>query len=492
MCEKTDYQISLEICPTPLLLVGSQGDIVRTNRRLDQLFGYESGELAGQKVEVLVPQNIRHSHPDLRDAFFEAPTSRPMGMGRDLRGVRKNGEMIPVEVGLEPIEFDEQSMVMVSVVDIRERKNNEAMIRRALDAASSAMIQVNDRGEIELVNEQAVRLFGYESPELLGMPIEMLIPDRARRKHCVYRASYQINQGRRAMGADRELYALRKDGTEFAVEIGLTPVEQPSGKSTMATIIDITDRQRIEKHIREQNEQLVRLNTELLEFAYSASHDLKGPLSSIAGLLAFCQQDLDAGDLDEAKANVSKTRKLAERLASRVEDVLALAKSDMQTGVWEEVAFRPLLEDSWALVSASESASAIQFTDSLKHVGLVCCIPSSLAVILQNLLSNAVKYQEPDQPSQTVHVETWTEDRNFCVAVEDNGVGIPPSHQDKVFRLFYRLAGKDIPGTGLGLPLVKKQVTRLGGTVELTSGNGKTRFTLKLPQKAIPTPIHEE
>ncbi|PQO36565.1 hypothetical protein C5Y96_08140, partial [Blastopirellula marina] len=116
------------------------------------------------------------------------------------------------------------------------------MILRAVNAAASAMVQVDESGAIELVNNKACQLFGYEHDEMIGSPIELLVPERFRRKHVVYRDSYNKDRYARNMGEGRDLFGLRKDGSEFPIEIGLTPVDEMEGKSTMATIIDVTDR----------------------------------------------------------------------------------------------------------------------------------------------------------------------------------------------------------------------------------------------------------
>lgn len=472
------YKVDLEICPTALMIVASDGEIVRTNRRLDELFGYRADELAGQRVEVLVPLDVRGNHPDLRDAFFEMPTSRSMGTGRDLHGVMKGGAMIPVEVGLEPLEFGGRTMVMVSVLDIRERKNSEAMIRRAIDSASSAMIQVDQDGAIELVNSRAVALFGYETSELLGQPIEMLIPERFRRKHTVFRASYQISRETRSMGSGRELFGLRRDGSEFPIEIGLNPIHESASHSTMATIIDISDRQRRTLHMRQKNAQLRRLNTELLEFAYSASHDLKAPLASIAGLLEFCQQDLAKGDTDEVRDNLEKSKALVERLAARVEAMLSLAKTEVGPSDWEPVSVADSVRDAWGAIPHE----GVELTTSFEHKDPIQAVKSKVDTILENLLSNAVKFRDGSKPVCTVSVSTWSSGEDFCLAVEDNGVGIPEGEHEKVFRLFRRIGDRTAEGTGLGLPLVKKCVVRLGGSVHLESADGSTTFTVTLPQ----------
>lgn len=472
------YKIDLEICPMPILLVARSGKIVRTNKRLESLFGYQHGALLGKSVDLLVPEEFRPAHPDLRDAYFEVPTNRRMGTGRDLYGVRQDGEMIPVEIGLDPLEFDGEMMVMVSILDISERKKNEAMILRALNAASSAMIQVSEHGIIELVNESATSLFGYEIDEMLGEPIEILVPERYRRKHTVYRTSYQATRDARRMGDGRELFGVRKDGSEFPVEIGLTPIHEADGKSTMCTIIDVTDRKAKERFIAAKNQQLESLNQDLVQFAYSASHDLKAPLASIAGLLSYAEADLAAGDMEEVQSNLTRSRELADRLAKRIEDMLQLARSDMVMDDWVEIDIDQRIRTAWAALSTDNS----KLTTKYRHADRFWSIPVRLDAIIENLMSNAVKYRDKSRKECVVSVETWNEQEHFILSIADNGIGIPAEHRDRIFKLFQRVSDTDHPGSGLGLAITKKNVTQLGGTIAVDCDSGMTTFRVTLPQ----------
>ncbi len=482
MALREEYRVALEACPTPLMLVSKDGEILLSNSRLDDLFGYEEGELLNQSVETLVPQEIRRDHPDLREAFFEVPTSRSMGTGRDLFGARKDGELIPVEIGLDPIESDGVPLVMVSVLDIRERKAGEAKIRHALDAASSAIVMIDDHGKIELVNVQTGKMFGYEPDELIGRPIECLVPERYRRKHSVYRVSYQNARANRSMGVGRDLFGVRKDGTEFPVEIGLTPLDGVGGRQIMATVIDITERKLTEEAIQHKNAELERLNHELSEFAYSASHDLKAPLASMAGILALSHDDLSAGDHEEARANLGRARELAERLAGRIEDMLTLAKTDSLDETWEDVAVCDAVVEVWQLLDI-DHASGIAFSTAFNHTDPVRTVAPRLLIILENLLSNAINYRDPKKADPTVCVETSDEGGVFRLAVRDNGIGIAKEYHQRIFQAFKRVSDNNAPGNGLGLALVKKNVLHLGGEIAVESDADGTVFTLTLPRR---------
>ena len=217
------YQVVFDTSPTPLILVSESGEILQTNEYVDQLFGYPDGELVGKQVEVLVPPDVRPHHPELLSAYMDLPTSRSMGTSRELFGISKDGTRIPIEIGLEPIDQDGVTWVMVSILDITERKNSEAKIRMALDAASSAMVMIDSDGRIALTNQQTCEMFGYSREEMIGQPVELLVPENARRRHGVYRTSYLTKRERRSMGRERTLHGQRKDGSEFPIEIGLEP-----------------------------------------------------------------------------------------------------------------------------------------------------------------------------------------------------------------------------------------------------------------------------
>ncbi len=357
--------------------------------------------------------------------------------------------------------------------------NSEESIRRTFEASPNGLVIVEKSGKISMVNPQMTELFGYQSEEMLGQSIEMLVPERYQEQHVVDRIGYHKTRKTRMMGSGRDLSGLRKDNTEFPAEIGLTPLDIACGR-TLATINDISERKRHERFVERKNEQLSRLNTELIEFGYSTSHDLKAPLASITGLLGFCESDLDDGEVEEVRSNIQKAKDLAERLANRVESTLNLAKSDMEEGETETIAVQQRVSDAWH----SLPHEGVALETSFEHLDPVQSVSVRFDAILENLLSNAIKYQDPEQLEKVVRVSTWSSDGQFHLSVEDNGIGIPQEYQDKVFRLFHRLASHDKSGTGLGLPLVKKSITRLGGQIELQSSNGTTTFTVSLPQAA--------
>ena len=250
------FRLVVEASPSAMIMVNGEGRITLVNTQTENLFGYSRVELLDQPMEMLVPERYRGAHPGHRTVFFQAPSNRSMGAGRDLFGRRKDGTEVPIEIGLNPIKTDEGAFVLASIIDITERKRAEERFRLVVEAAPSAMIMVNDRGLISLVNTQTEQLFGYARAELLGKRMEILVPERYRESHPDLRTGFFEHPSTRLMGAGRDLYGLRKDGGEVPIEIGLNPVNSDEGAFVLASIIDITERKRAQQVLRESEERL--------------------------------------------------------------------------------------------------------------------------------------------------------------------------------------------------------------------------------------------
>jgi PAS domain S-box-containing protein len=254
--EEERFRHVIEGAPNGMVLVDQEGKIVLVNAQIEKSFGYNRDELLGEPIEMLVPVRFRTGHPAYRKGFIAAPTARPMGSGRDLFGLRKDGSEFPVEIGLTPIQTNEGLLVLSAVVDISERRRAEKRFQLAVESAPNGVVMINSKGRIVLVNVQTERLFGYERSELLGKPVEILVPERFRGKHPAYRDKFLAHPAIRSMGAGRDLYGLRKDGSEFPVEIGLTPIQTEEENLVMSAIVDITERKQAESALRASEERL--------------------------------------------------------------------------------------------------------------------------------------------------------------------------------------------------------------------------------------------
>ena len=244
------FRAMLEAAPDAMVIVDHEGRIVLANKQAALLFGYLDNELIGQKVEVLVPARFRAKHPGHRAGFFAEPRTRGMGVGLDLWGLRKEGSEFPVEISLSPADTPDGTVVISAIRDVTARKAAEDKFRALLESAPDAMVIVDTRGKIVLVNSRTEELFGYQRQELLGYSVEILLPERFHGRHMLHRTLYAKDPRKRPMGADLELFGLRKDGGEFPVEVSLSPIQTADGLLVSSAIRDLTRRKKADDKFR--------------------------------------------------------------------------------------------------------------------------------------------------------------------------------------------------------------------------------------------------
>ena len=259
----------IEAAPSPTLLVGDDGRIVLMNSQAEQIFQYRYDELVGQPVEILIPARFHHDHVSDRMRFVADPQTRPIGTRHELRAIRKDGHEFPVEVGLNVLEADGVTYIVTSIVDISERKHHENLFSQLFQHSPDATVVVDNGGCIALVNIRAEEMFGYTSEELIGQPIEMLVPAHMRGKHVAEVKNYNENPRMRPMGTNGRFCAQRKDGTQIPVEISLAPVRTDRGLMVFSSIRDVTEHRRLIGEI-EGNLEIQRATAQILRMSLAS------------------------------------------------------------------------------------------------------------------------------------------------------------------------------------------------------------------------------
>ena len=362
-----------------------------------------------------------------------------------------------------------------------QRRKAQRQFRNLLEAAPDAMVIIDSVGDIALVNAQAVRMFGYQREAMVGHKVEMLIPQRLRNAHAGHRDHYFTGPKVREMGAGLELSGRRKDGSEFPIEISLSPLETDDGMFATAAVRDITDRKLAERTLTEYARTLEASNVQLEQFAYVASHDLQAPLRNIVGFNELLQRKLGPsldGDDQELFGIIDEC---ARRMQALIDGLLELSRVNQTKLVHQPVELQQIVDNACLqLQSTLTEAGATVTTASLPKV---TGDESLLTQLLQNLIGNAIKFQ-PAGAKPCVHISASpTTAGRQQIQVKDNGIGIDAQQLDCVFTMFRRLhTSDDYAGTGIGLSICQKIVELHGGSIWAESEPGAgTSFFFDLP-----------
>ena len=356
-----------------------------------------------------------------------------------------------------------------------------------LEYAPDATVIVDNDGIIRLVNSQTERLFGYYREELIGQPVETLIPQRHRTRHVGERTAYAADPHIRPMGLGLELFGLRKDGSEFPVEISLSPVLAREGTFVASAIRDVTERKAFERRLQELNSELENANRAKDQFLASMSHELRTPLNAVLGFTGTLLMKLPGPLNEEQERQLQIVRSSASHLLSLINDILDLAKieSGKREVTFETVAISDVVAEVRDSLASLAAEKGLQFSGNVGGRLTTVTDRRALHQILLNLMNNAIKYTEHGSVSIDARAMNRDGETSIAIDVTDTGIGIKGEDLERLFTAFEQLdptTTRRFEGTGLGLYLSRSLTQLIGGelTVRSVHGAGST-FTLTLP-----------
>lgn len=450
------------------------GVITTWNQGARRMHGWSAAEAVGRPIAMLAPPGAKD---EISRILRRVKQGKSVTHHETVR-LRKNGDAIHVSLTISPIRRGGRVVGAAAIArDITERKRSEERFKLVVEAAPCALVMTDADGRIVLANSQAETLFGYTRKELSALTIEALVPRRLRAAHRGHRDGFARAPQTRSMGAGRDLFGLRKDGSEVPVEIGLNPLKEGEHCFVLASIIDITARRALEKKLA-HSETLASIGS----MAAVLGHEIRNPLSSIVmAAVALSRGGLDAADEDSVRSVLVDESK---RLHRTLEDFLQYSRPREQK--------RELADLNRTASEVLKAAAAD--TDLVGDATLEAALdpklapflfdPDQIRQVLWNLIRNALQALGG---TGRLELTTAALPGKVLLEVKDDGPGIPRAELDRIFTPFFTTKPQ---GTGLGLPISRNIVLAHGGDLRAESGPGKgCRFTVELPPAgAAPAP----
>ncbi len=507
----------LEAVPDAMIAVVADGSILLVNSQAEALFGYDRDLIVGEPLEMLVPMSVS-DHSQLRARYFRDPSRRRMGVGMELSGRRKDGSEFPAEISLAWIDIDGRLIVIAAVRDLTERKRAEAKFRSLLEAAPDAIVGVNLDGLIALVNTQAEALFGYERNQLIGRPVELLVPGAALNIHSPHPTPSFRDPRARPDGAWIALAGRRADGSEFPAEVSLSSIETEEGLLVCAAIRDVTERVEAQHERDRMEAQLERDRLErqlhqsqrlesLGQLAGGVAHDFNNLLAAILNYCSFVSEEVTAeielrqpgesGRLRSVLDDVSQIGAAAERAARLTHQLLAFGRREIIAP--EIIDFNVVVNEVDALLRTTIGEHVELITHCAADLERVLADRGQMEQVLLNLAVNA-RDAMPRGGTLIIDTDNFVVDdayaardtrlragRHVRLRVADTGTGMDRDTIERAFEPFFSTKAKE-KGSGLGLATVHGIVNQAGGMVDLESDIGTgTTITILLP--SVPSAV---
>jgi PAS domain S-box-containing protein len=445
-----------------IVMLDPDGLVATWNKGAERIKGYRSEEIVGRHFSHFYPPaDVAQGKPEHGlavasvDGRFEAEGWR----------VRKDGTRFWAEVVITPIYKDNGKLSGFSKVtrDVSGRREAERKFKNLLEAAPDAIVVVNQRGEIVLLNLQAEKQFGYRRDELLGQKVKNIIPEGFAERLIADDLRSAEEALAQQIGTGIELTGRRKDGSEFPIEIMLSPLGSAEKILVTAAIRDITERKRNERTLQEKNTELQVAVNELGAFSYSVSHDLRAPLRAIDGYSQILLKQYGPLLSEEPRRYLQRVRDNTVQMGHLVDDLLRFSRLGRQPLVKQLVPTDKIV--TRALREAQQQFPGRSVNVIVGDLPPVWGDAALLKQVFTNLIDNAFKYtQRRDDAVVEIGCRKIGDEQVFVI--RDNGVGFDMQYAGKLFEVFQRLhRAEDFAGTGVGLAIVQRIVQRHGGRI---------------------------
>jgi PAS domain S-box-containing protein len=480
------FRAVVEAAPNALLMASPDDRIVQCNAQAENLFGYSRAELLSLSVEQLLPTRFREAHRRSRHSYLASAQVRRIGAGRELYALHRDGREIPVEIDLSPVATADGNFVLAAVIDITARRENEIRLATYAQRLHLATAVLKAGVWDWDVNTNAVQwdqrmyaMYGH-SPDLqptYALWASSVIPEDLPAAEAALRAILDSK-----LPGSFDFRIRRPDGICRRIHAAATAIAGENGAVVrlVGANLDVTEQELSRALERQRSAELKAANQELEDFAYAASHDLKAPLRVIENASKWLEEDLQEHLTEETRESMQLLRGRVKRMDKLLDDLLLYARIGRarQARPPDTVAGAEITDEILKLLPLN--GFAVHVAPEFASIR-VARMP--LQQVLMNLVSNAMRHH--DRPSGTVELHVASSGRFYEFSVTDDGPGIPPEFQEKVFKMFQTLKPRDqVEGSGMGLALVRKHVSVAGGEIHVEShGRGCTfRFTWPKPE----------
>jgi len=483
---------AIEQSPVVVLIVDTRGGIEYVNPRFTEVTGYTMDEVRGKNPNILKsePHTNKEEYDKLWITIKEGGTWHGIFKNR-----KKDNEIYWASASISGLRDSKGNIVNYIGVqeDITERLSLEKKFRMSVEGSPYAMVMINDKGEIILINSRTEEYFGYNRDELMGQHIEILLSEKYQHDHVTLRNEYvttaQTNNTNNAF--ERKLFGKRKSGEEFPIEVALNLIDTDEGKITLASIIDITQRSKLEAELEQRKEEIAKSKTLAVvgRMASMVAHDLRNPLSSIKMSLQILSRPTKTGKEEHTKELKKIALEQVSYMEVIMEDLLNYARPPALKPEWLDMN-NVINETINMLQGVIQNHNAEITIDIQQGLPTIYADSGKLRLILSNLLSNAIQaaFESEQKPEILISAMSHLGDTFSTIKIEisDNGPGINDNNIEQLFEPFFTSRAK---GTGLGLTIVKGFVEQHKGKITLhskTDGDGSI-CTILLPISELMT-----